>query len=250
MDIHQERSRLIQRQRKEMTELEKDLRKKKGAMKDAVQEKIEETEKIHAQELIDFDKINGVQQIEKLKPSAETVAASQAARQQRNWSQLQKSELEEECLERGLSKKGSKEELITRLMGAYSATVDEPAKAKESDDDSDDSDSDSSSDEEKAPVVEDPEEAAKQYKRERIVQKAILHLFEQKFPHGFLLEELPQMLAKIQVNNFKPQSLGYESLHEFARKQPRGLIRYDKYKGMLHPVETGADGKVKKPKKK
>lgn len=268
-DTHQERSRLVQRQKKEMADLEKELRKRKGAMREAIEEKIEETEKVHAEELIQFDKSKGIEHAEKAKPSAEVVAASQAARQQRNWSSLAKAELEEECLDRGLSKKGSKEELITRLMTSFSSVApeskgDRSPKAKsprspnrkddDSDDESDGSDSESDSGSEPAKatvVVDDPEEAAKQYKRERIVQKAILHLFEQKFPHGFPLEELPALLEKIKVSNFKPQSLGYESLHEFARKQPRALIRYDKYKGMIHPVVTDAEGKVKsKPKKK
>ena len=265
-DTHQERSRLVQRQKKEMADLEKELRKRKGAMREAIEEKIEETEKLHADELIQFDKSKGIEHAEKSKPSAEVVAASQAARQQRNWSSLAKAELEEECLDRGLSKKGSKEELITRLMTSFSAVATEakderspkaksPRSPNRNDDsDSYESDSDSDSDSEPAKatvVVEDPEEAAKQYKRERIVQKAILHLFERKFPHGFPLEELPALLEKIKVSNFKPQALGYESLHEFARKQPRALIRYDKYKGMIHPVVTDAEGKIKsKPKKK
>lgn len=119
-----------------------------------------------------------------------------------------------------------------------------------SDGDSDSSSEDLSSEDEKknAPVIVDEEEAAKQVKRERIVQKAILHLFAVKFEKGFKLEDLPSLLAKIQVNNFRPETLGYDSLHDFARKQPKEIIRYDKYKGMLLPALSEEERKKKRNK--
>ena len=255
-DIHIERSKLIQRQKKEMAELEKDLKKKKGAMREAVQEKIEETEALHAEELAAFDKTHAV---EKAKPvDSPATEVKHIAIQQRNWGKCSKAELEEECLERGLSKKGSKEELITRLMTCSAVVVKKeetehsPTKDEsDSDDSEDDSEEDSDEDsDDQAPVIVDDEEAAKQVKRERIVQKAILHLFEVRFPTGFKLEDLAANLAKIQVNNFKVQSLGYDSLHDFARKQPKDIIRYDKYKSMLYPAPKEGEKKGKKASSK
>jgi hypothetical protein len=69
------------------------------------------------------------------------------------------------------------------------------------------------------------------------VRKAILHLFETKFPEGFPLDDLPDNLARIKVTNFKVESLGYTSLHEFARKQPRDALFYDKGEKWLKPIK-------------
>merc|ERR1712196_627893 len=59
MDAHAERSKLIGRQKQEKAELEKKVKKLKGAMKEAAQKEMEELEKKHEAELVDFDAAQG-----------------------------------------------------------------------------------------------------------------------------------------------------------------------------------------------
>merc|ERR1712146_686638 len=99
---------------------------------------------------------------------------------ERNWNGLSKTELEEECVESGLSKKGKKEDLIMRLIDFHndfkSAAADEAdADADEESDDGEDygSEEEDSSDDESEMEEVDAEEAEKQHKREEAIQKAI-----------------------------------------------------------------------------
>ena len=247
-DYQAERSRLLNRQKKDRTELEKAVKTKKGSIKVAAQEQLEQLEKDQETELADFDVKHGGSQ------SVPVVAAPKVSTKvfknlpdDIEWNDLSKKELIEECALRGLSKGGGREELVTRLIGwaaekklkVKNGDIDEESEANSSDDDS----VSSSGEEDDIPDMSDEQkvEAERQYKRELIVRKAILHLFESKFPEGFPLEELPEYLAKIKVMNFKPESLGYISLHEFARKQPREAIYYDKNKKWLKPVEKRND---------
>ena len=250
-----ERSRLLNRQKKERSDLEKEVKKKKGAMKVTAQEQLEQLEKDQENELAEFDAQNGeVKPVFVTAPKVST-AVYKNLPDDIEWNDLSKKELQEECNLRGLSKGGGREELVTRLIGW---TAEKKLKMKNgeiNDEDesgrSSDEDSVSSSGEEDddIPDMSDEQrlEAERQYKRELIVRKAILHLFESKFPEGFPLEELPEYLAKIKVLNFKPESLGYTSLHEFARKQPREAIFYDKHEKWLKPVEKRNDkGRARK----
>jgi hypothetical protein len=252
VDVQAERSRLLNRQKKDRTDLEKDVKKKKGAMKTAAQAQLDQLEADQARELAEFDKAHGLAGMASLEPSEPSQPSSDDTRKLRklpldvDWGDLSKKELAEECGIRGISKGGGKEELVTRLICWAAEEKTRRAKAGEDDDvsedeeeNSSDNDSVTSEDEEDdIPDMTDEQkmEAEKQYKRELIVRKAILHLFESKFPDGFPLDELPEYLARIKVVNFRPESLGYSTLHEFARKQPREAIFYDKGTRYIRPA--------------
>jgi hypothetical protein len=267
-DAHLLRSQLIHRQKKDLAELEKDSKKKKGALKEAAQVKIEEMLVLHEQELQAFDAEHSIKhkQESTSAPSVVDPESQVAVFKAKSLAKLSKKELEELCAEHGLSKKGSKEEITSRLLTVTKKSgeslpqepsisekeVKSPAKDEDSAAESSESSEESSDDEEQvtkkksAPVFVTPEEEEKQVKRERIVQKGILHLFEQRFPKGFKLEDLPKYLEKIGVVNFKPDSLGYKDLHDFARKQPKEIIVYDKKHAMLLPGKGEEERERKK----
>jgi hypothetical protein len=242
-EVQAERSRLLNRQKKDRTELEKDVKKKKGALKETAQAKLDQLEADHARELSEFDLSHGL--ASGAQPDA-PVAAAPSKRSKLptdlEWSELSKKELQEECAQREISKGGGKEDLVTRLIcwaaeetARRANTGDDEDDESESSDEEEEDEFDSDSD---LPDMTDDQkvEAEKQYKRELIVRKAILHLFESRFPEGFPLDDLPDVLARIKVVNFKPESLGYATLHEFARKQPRDAIYYDKGIRFLKPA--------------
>ena len=248
IDVQAERSRLLNRQKKDRSDLEKEVKKKKGALKAAAQAQLDQLEADQARELAEFDKSHGLS----ADASPEDDAPAETTRKMKKlpldvpWNDLSKKELMEECAIRGISKGGGKEELVTRLICWVAEEKARRAAAGDAED-ADDSESEHSSDndsvtsedeEDDIPDMTDEQklEAEKQYKRELIVRKAILHLFESKFPDGFPLDELPEYLARIKVTNFRPESLGYSSLHEFARKQPREAIFYDKGIRYLKPA--------------
>jgi hypothetical protein len=251
VNVQAERSRLLNRQKKERSDLEKEVKKKKGAMKAAAEAQLEEMELSHTKELQEFDEQHGSGKQQKETSNApQVLVVSKKLPTDIEWNDLSKKELQEECALRGLSKGGGREELVTRLIcwaAEVKASGAEPGEGEENSEESDHSSDDDSvsdsDDEDDIPDMTDEQrnEAEKQYKRELIVRKAILHLFESKFPEGFLLEDLPEYLARIKVVNFKPESLGYSSLHEFARKQPREAIFYDKGHKMLKPVHLRSD---------
>ena len=246
-DVQAERSRLLNRQKKDRTELEKDVKKKKGALKDAAQAKLDQLEADQARELAEFDQAHGLNASAAApEPEAVQMVKKSKLPTDLEWNDMSKKELQEECALRGISKGGGKEELVTRLI--CWAAEERTRRANAGDDDEDDEDdeednedeeeedSDDDSDDMPDMTEEQKQEAEKQYKREVIVRKAILHLFESRFPEGFPLDDLPEVLARIKVVNFKPESLGYASLHEFARKQPRDAIFYDKAIRYLKPA--------------
>ena len=252
INIQAERSRLLNRQKKARTDLEKEVKKKKGAMKTAAQAQLDEMEAAHLQELADFDAQHGMRKetIAQAKQAAPVGAVSKKKLPtDMDWNDLSKKELQEECALRNLSKGGGREELVTRLIcwvAEVKAKGDDYQGEEDSEDGENSSDDDSVSDSDEDDDIPDMteeqrNEAEKQYKRELIVRKAIVHLFESKFPEGFLLDDLPEYLARIKVVNFKPESLGYSSLHEFARKQPREALFYDKANKMLKPVHLRSD---------
>ena len=252
VNVQGERSKLLNKHKKDRSELEKDVKKKKGAMKAAAQLELEQLEAAQLLELAEFDSIHNVgdsanKKDEDHQPPPLVKVVSRSLPTDIEWKDLSKKELQEECALRALSKGGGKEELVTRLICWAAERKLNPAEEGEDDEDSknsSDEDSVSSSEEEEdIPDMTDEQKqtAEKQYKRELIVRKAIMHLFENKFPEGFPLDDLPDCLARIKVVNFKPESLGYATLHEFARKQPREAIFYDKGIKWLKPVRLRSD---------
>ena len=88
-----------------------------------------------------------------------------------------------------------------------------------------------------------PEEAEKQYKREKLMRGAIVKCLEKQGP--FLLEELPKVLesATPPVKGFSPKICGYSTLKKFIKSQPRKYMKYDKATGMVNPGKgTSASG--------
>lgn len=88
-----------------------------GSLRDGVEEKLEETKKRHETELEELADEFGV--------ASSSVAAVEQEKSidegpyffsERNWSSLGKKELEVEAVKRGLSKKGNREELVTKLV--------------------------------------------------------------------------------------------------------------------------------------
>lgn len=256
-EVQAERSRLLNRQKKDRSELEKEVKKKKGAMRVAAVKLLEELEAAQLAELTQFDggalTESGDQAVlaekQPEKQTAEPVRrADKSAPLDVEWTDLSKKDLQEECARRALSRGGGREELVTRLVGwaAEMRTIgyvpEEPEEQRSSDEDSVSSENEDDDDDD-LPDMDDLQklEAEKQYKRECIVRKAILHLFEAKFHQGFPLADLSANLEKIKVMNFKVESLGYTTLHEFARKQPREAIFYDKGIQWLKPVHLRSD---------
>mmetsp|Transcript_21398 Transcript_21398/g.47420 ORF Transcript_21398/g.47420 Transcript_21398/m.47420 type:complete len:283 (-) Transcript_21398:72-920(-) len=268
-----ERSKLVQRQNKQRQEMEKKVKKLKGAMKDAAQRELEELESQLEAELAAFNKGGSKGEADSAK-AASKAAAEESKKdsaadmsknfKQRNWNGLSKKELEEECVERGLGKKGSKEDLITKLVlfhqdlaskraqeapaeSSDSRRPESGAKAKGAEDDSEDSDDEDEDDEESDDDEEedeededelevvDPEEAERQGKREKAVQKAIRLILSRKCPEGFPLSEFAEKLEMVGVQNFAPEKLGYRSMEKFVRGQPEALLRYSRKAQMIRP---------------
>eukprot|EP00439_Symbiodinium_sp_Y106_P061444 s3762_g9.t1 len=162
---------------------------------------------------------------------------------ERNWSGLSKKELEEECVARGLGKKGSKEDLVQKLIifqqelasklaseeakastasKGYAAAPAAAAKAGKDDDDDDDEEVDA-------------EEMERQGKREKAIQKALRFLLTEKCPDGFLLGEVVEKLEMVNVRGFAPEKLGYKTTEKFVRRQPEAVLRYRKKDQMVLP---------------
>merc|ERR1711988_527983 len=92
--------------------------------------------------------------------------------------------------------------------------------AASDDEDSDDDDEDSESDDDTAQKTpEELEEMEKQFKREKILQKALIRLLELN-PEGFEIDELPSKFEEIKVKGFTPQMCGYKTLEDYVKKQP------------------------------
>lgn len=273
-----ERSKLVQRQKQQRQELEKKIKKLKGAMKEAAQKELETMEKEHEVELAAFDGSKGGESKDESKAEAETASAPAAEDSKkfrdRNWSGLSKKELEEECAARGLGKKGSKEDLVQKLIvfqqelaskaaaeakdstkGGYPAA--ETKGVEEDDEEEDEEDEDEDDDEEDDDEDEmqevDQEEMEKQGKREKAVQKAIQFLLIHKCQEGFPLPELVENLEKVNVKNFAPEKLGYKSIEKFVRGQPEAVLRYRKkdqkklQRGERSPTSHGDIHRIRAP---
>lgn len=125
-NYHQERSRLIQQQKEEVKSIEKEIRSKKGILKEQCQKKLEETLKRHEEEIKEFESNYGNDEGKKKKSNKTAISSASGGEgnllgktvlyEERQWNSLSKSELEAECKLRGLNSKGSKENLVTRLF--------------------------------------------------------------------------------------------------------------------------------------
>jgi len=121
-EAHAERSKLLNRHKTERTEQEKKVKKLKGAMKTAAQEELDGLDTKHEAELAGLDKKQGTVKVVKAPPKdpgTQTTAVNVDGMKERNWAGLSKTELVECCEERGLSKKGGKEDLVMRLTIFY-----------------------------------------------------------------------------------------------------------------------------------
>eukprot|EP00931_Biecheleriopsis_adriatica_P102520 TRINITY_DN7747_c0_g1_i1.p1 TRINITY_DN7747_c0_g1~~TRINITY_DN7747_c0_g1_i1.p1 ORF type:complete len:263 (-),score=120.30 TRINITY_DN7747_c0_g1_i1:10-798(-) len=255
---HAERSKLVQRQKQQRQELEKKIKKLKGAMKEAAQKELDELEEKHEAELAEFDGSKGVAgaaSASKEEPEEKAISAEDAKKfRERNWSGLSKKELEEECVLRGLGKKGSKEDLIQKLIifqqelksktaaGGYAASSAPQAPDKEDDDDEDDEEDeededseDEDDDDEDEQQEVDAEEMERQGKREKAVQKALRFLLKEKCPDGFALAELVEKLEMVNVKGFATEKLGYKTIEKFVRGQPEAVLRYRRKEQQILP---------------
>ncbi|CEL99431.1 unnamed protein product [Vitrella brassicaformis CCMP3155] len=283
--FNKERSLLRTKHANELKELEKDVKKKKGAMKEAAQKKLEDAEERHAKELAEFDKQRGGGGG---KPSAASASASSSSSSKdqpkngtassssssaalamkvfpdANWSGLSNSELQAACEERGISKKGKKEDLISRLMqfhqsqaarlreqegGGQGQQQQQQASRAAGGDENGGMDKDDDDDDPKSQA--EIEESERQYKRELVMRKAlraVLNKHAQKLAAdgvtedpGIPIDELCERFAAIKVRNFRPELLGYTTVEEFVDSQPDGLVFYDKKAKRLYPPEEGDD---------
>eukprot|EP00747_Dinoflagellata_sp_TGD_P192287 gnl/TRDRNA2_/TRDRNA2_56921_c0_seq1.p1 gnl/TRDRNA2_/TRDRNA2_56921_c0~~gnl/TRDRNA2_/TRDRNA2_56921_c0_seq1.p1 ORF type:complete len:267 (+),score=110.78 gnl/TRDRNA2_/TRDRNA2_56921_c0_seq1:65-865(+) len=263
MDAQKERSQLCQRQKKEQGEIEKKVKKLKGALKEAAQKELEELVAKHEAELAAFDKpaaagskkeasgyTAGSATQPPLAPApAEEKPAKKTHFRDRNWPSLSKKELEEAAVERGVSKKGSKEELVQRLImfqqeqgpaDASAPSGASSAKKAESDDEDDDDEDEDDDDEDDEPsdddgVEADPAEMEAQAKREKAVQKAIRFLLTEKCKEGFPAADFVVKLEMVNVKGFAPEKLGYKSIDKFLRRQPEKVMRFNKKTQMILP---------------
>jgi len=252
---HAERSKLVQKQKQQRAELEKKVKKSKGAMKEAAQKELEEMESKHEAELVEFDKGQGLpgKEAAEEKPAAPAAAASEGQNfRDRQWAGLSKKELEEACSERGLGKKGSKEDLVQKLIifhqelksatavAAASGSA-APAKAAKDSDGSDEEEDEEDEEDDEEDASDDEvdkvsaEEAAKQFEREKKVRQAVRFLLTEKCPDGFPVSELCDKLASIKVQGFAPEKLGYKTVEKFVKAQPEKYLRYDKKTQMVLP---------------
>ena len=129
-DPNVERSKLLNRQKAEKTAAQKEMKKKRGELLEAAQKKFEEMEARHERELREFDAAHGIGGGAggKAKDAGAHKAKFMTVAQARDMS---KKELEEACSERGLSKKGSREDILMRLIVWIQEHEDEAAEEKE-----------------------------------------------------------------------------------------------------------------------
>lgn len=196
--------------------LTKEIKKKKGAYKQAAEEKYAALEAEMEEELAKLT-IGG---------DGDKKATSEAKEEERpqvlkkvkiDWDKkdiagYSKSELSAECIKLGLSKKGGKEDLVTRLM-TFSLDNDQ----RESDEEEEE--------EEETMTEEEKKEAARMYKREQAIQKALRVLLK-KNPDGVEVPDVATKLAELGVKNFKPQMLGYEQMETLLKEMPEFVLAY------------------------
>eukprot|EP00437_Effrenium_voratum_P049966 CAMPEP_0181542048 /NCGR_PEP_ID=MMETSP1110-20121109/77712_1 /TAXON_ID=174948 /ORGANISM="Symbiodinium sp., Strain CCMP421" /LENGTH=224 /DNA_ID=CAMNT_0023673731 /DNA_START=27 /DNA_END=698 /DNA_ORIENTATION=+ len=223
-------------------------------MKEAAQKELEALETQHEAELADFNKGSAAGKAEAESKDEEPAFASASAAEDAKKFRDAIGD-EDECVARGLGKKGSKEDLVQKLIifqqelstrvaheaksgpkGGYAAAEAKAAAAstddedddENDDDDEDDDDDDEDDDEEEDEQEVDQEEMEKQGKREKVMQKAIRLVLKEKCPDGFPLSELVQKLESVNVRGFAPEKCGYKTVEKFVKGQPEAVLRYRK----------------------
>ncbi|EEA05638.1 uncharacterized protein CMU_026460 [Cryptosporidium muris RN66] len=134
-NYHQERSRIIQRNREEIRALEKEIKNKKGILKQQCQKNLETVLKRQEEELQKFEAQYNYKTTKTKSSSRGTICDTNikpiTLHEEKQWSSLSKTELESECRLRGLNSKGSREDLVTRL---YIFTIDQKSKVNKNSD--------------------------------------------------------------------------------------------------------------------
>ncbi|KAF7456400.1 SAP domain protein [Cryptosporidium felis] len=132
-NYHQERSRLIQQHKDEIRAIEKEIKSKKGVLKDQCKRRLEEVLKRQEGEITKFEAKYGSREGKSQRESKyedlsgrkddilgykgrDEDPGKSIVYEERQWNSLSKSELETECKLRGINSKGSKEDLVTRLF--------------------------------------------------------------------------------------------------------------------------------------
>eukprot|EP01054_Gregarina_sp_Poly1_P001577 Gregarina_sp_Poly_1__1576@NODE_139_length_13109_cov_53_487809_g124_i0_p5_GENE_NODE_139_length_13109_cov_53_487809_g124_i0NODE_139_length_13109_cov_53_487809_g124_i0_p5_ORF_typecomplete_len320_score56_85SAP/PF02037_27/2_3e03SAP/PF02037_27/7_8e05SAP/PF02037_27/6_6e03OSTHTH/PF12872_7/0_00033SbsC_C/PF18058_1/0_052_NODE_139_length_13109_cov_53_487809_g124_i068987857 len=121
-DAHVKRSQLINEHLQECRAIEKDLKKKKlpTKQKEMLEARLETLREAHEKRLAEFDAAQGTGRtlrpvVPDEPPSGNRSTGEEVIFEDRSWSSLSKRELEDECQRRALSRKGGKEDLVSRL---------------------------------------------------------------------------------------------------------------------------------------
>ncbi|KAL7068595.1 hypothetical protein ACR3K2_09340 [Cryptosporidium serpentis] len=129
-NYHQEKSKIIQQHREEVRALEKEIKNKKGILKQQYQKNLEAVLKRQEEELQKFEAQYNYESTKTKQSFKNTIYDTNIKpiilHEEKQWSSLSKTELESECRLRGLNSKGSREDLVTRL---YIFTTDQKSKA-------------------------------------------------------------------------------------------------------------------------
>lgn len=252
-ELQLEISKLKQRQRDELAVLAKDVKKKKGALKKAAQKKYDDMVAKHEEELAALTDAPA--------PAApgESAAPSKPAAPKKAkrwpvlaWSQQPRSVLEECCAERGISKKGKKEDLVVRLntfaqeqqlafdngelieasedesedeeSGSDSGSDSGYFKKKGEDDDDDESSSDGDEFADETP--EEKEARERLAKRRGVVVGRLFQILQKVQFNQIALDELEEQLAEAGVKNFRPELVGYETNIQFLQEEQGKYFKY------------------------
>lgn len=279
-----ERSKLLNRQRAEKQAALKDLKKKRGDLLDAAKKKYEELLERQEQELAEFDEKNntGGKSAEKARKEREEAAAAASEPTSHGvvtanedgilFKDMSKKELETECKARGISHKGSREDMIMRLLTSDAAPVKSQAKKKassgpkrvvvsapkkqqkEEDEEESESESESESEneeeeeehEEKKEVPKEltPEEKAEKEEKERIKKrKAFLRQSLQRLvkenSDGVLGSDLADKLIEMGVlrdaAGLAPEKFGFGDMKDLLISFSPKTINYDDARDMIYP---------------
>eukprot|EP01067_Filipodium_phascolosomae_P008174 Filipodium_phascolosomae@DN6884_c0_g1_i1.p1 len=215
-DLNLERSRLVSKHVQIVRELEKDVKKKKGGLKEAAQAKLEAAFLENEEELAAFDAQAKVSSSAADRTDRHQNASGTSAFRNQNWEGLSKKELIEACTERGLGKKGTKEDMVSKLIAFHQSLPSPPTPPPQEKEDD---------------VTAEDE---RKYKRELIMRKALVKILEKESETdafdvgvGIASKDIPPKLHDLGVRNFRPSLLGYRSVHAWLKRTPKTIIHYD-----------------------
>lgn len=163
------------------------------------------------------------------KPAAENNKKVKLDFDRRDLQGMSKKDLEEECTKLQLGKKGSKEDLITRLM-TFCLDNDQKEDASEDEEEEEKGKKGGKNNDKKDDSLmteEEKKEAERLYKREQAIQKALRVLLKSK-PDGVLVSAVLDELTAIGCKNFKPQMLNYQTMDEMLEDMPEYVLEYHK----------------------